>query len=230
MSYQIPPNSNGKYTSASSVFSSEGERELFKTLRKEIIDLRNTVDALVTLLNSQSGVQLFSVAPDAKDADVVHAEYDPATADGQVLPGPFTNPDVPRNLRVTGGSDLDGGPLTIVGTDQFDAPQSEEFALVAEDVTVGTKIFKTVTGAVLTQLSVEPSTVSIGTGDKIGVQGDVVTAAGTLNVDGTIEAVTIDVDEDAFTPTTAPNGTKVFNLAVPINPTLTGPREVVLGE
>ena len=56
------------------------------------------------------------------------------------------------------------------------------------------------------------ATVSIGTGDKIGLDPPAVNTTGTLTVDGTAEAVTIDntAGQSGFSPTTAPNGAKSF--------------------
>jgi hypothetical protein len=140
----------------------------------------------------------------AKSTTVVHALYDDVTAE---FPGPFTNPDVPRNLRVTKSTDWDGGTITVVGTDQFDAAVSETFNDVVE-VTVGTKIFKTVTSATKSiPAGVAGNGASIGTGDKVGIPIHIYDTVGRLCVGTTDEAVTLDATYDAFTPTTTPAAT-----------------------
>lgn len=150
--------------------------------------------------------RMVSVGPvAAKDADIVHALYDDTDAD---FPGPFTNPDVPRNLRVTMSASWDGGDVTVTGTDQFDAAVQETFATGDGVIRVGTKIFKTVTGATKgTPAGVTGSGASIGTGDKVGLLVHIADNAGALFVDGTPEAVTLDPTYDAFTPTTTPSDT-----------------------
>jgi len=150
--------------------------------------------------------RLLSVGPvAAKATDDVHALYDDVTAE---FPGPFTNPVVPRNLRVTFSADWDGGDVTVTGTDQFDAVVNEVFADVAATTVVGTKIFKTVTGATKeTPAGVTGDGASIGTGDKVGIPIHVYDTVACLQVGTTNEAVTVDATYDGFTPTTTPAAT-----------------------
>lgn len=54
MSFQTPPNRRGYKTSAAAVFPNTAAQELFRTLQKDLTDLRNTVDALVTLYNAHT--------------------------------------------------------------------------------------------------------------------------------------------------------------------------------
>jgi hypothetical protein len=129
---------------------------------------------------------------------------------------------VPRNLRCTFGADWDGGDVTIVGTDQFGGAQTETFT-GATGVAVGTKIFKTVTSIRKAAVGVgthATNTLTVGTGDKL--------ACGTVKVlnlfaqcrlgTGVADAVTMDVENSAFTPTTVPDGSVDYNLLVYIDP------------
>ncbi len=98
----------------------------------------------------------------------------------------------------------------MVGTDQFDVAVNENFVPGAGTAVVGAKIFKTVTSATKGSVGAAADTASIGTGDTLGVVGNLVSAFGVLTVDGTAEAVTVNSTYDSATPTTAPNGAKVF--------------------
>jgi hypothetical protein len=148
--------------------------------------------------------------PAAKDDDVVHAIYDDVDGD---FPGPFTNPDKPRNLRVTLAAGWDGGDVEVTGTDQYDDPVSETFLAGSGVVRTGVKIFKTVTAATKSiPAGVTGNGASIGTGDKLGVVGDIAGPTGVLLVGVTPEAVVVDDTYDAFTPTSAPDGAKDFTL------------------
>ncbi len=145
------------------------------------------------------------------DTDIVHALYDSNSA---AFPGPFTNPAIPRNLTVTKSASWDGGTITVVGTNQFDEAISETFSNVVE-TTVGTKIFKTVTGATKSIPSgVAGNGASIGTGVVIGVVARVAGTDGILFADGVDDAVVVDPIYSSFTPTTAPNGAHDYQLIV----------------
>jgi hypothetical protein len=159
--------------------------------------------------------RLLSIGPiAAKGADNVHALYD---SDSAEFPGPFTDPDEPRNLRVTYTENWDGGDVTIVGTDQFDEPVSEVFDAGDNSVVVGTKVFKTVTGATKeTAEGVTGDGASIGTGDKVGIPLHLFDEVGQLQESVTPEAVTLDATYSAFTPTTTPSDT-TYILLVNIN-------------
>ncbi len=169
-------------------------------LLEDIVDALATVEASV----AESVARVLSVGPvAAKSTTVVHALFDGITP----FVGPFTNPDVPRNLRVTKSASWDGGTITVVGTDQFDAAVSETFNADVE-TTVGVKIFKTVTSATKSiPAGVAGSGASIGTGDKVGLLVPIADAVGFLWVGTTAEAVTLDAVYHAFTPTTTPAAT-----------------------
>lgn len=158
------------------------------------------------MLDATSVARLVQVGPAAaKDADVVHALYDDTDAD---FPGPFTNPDVPRNLRVTYSADWDGGDVTVSGTNQFDEVIEETFPAGDNEAKVGVKIFKTVTGAVKElPAGVTGSGASIGTGDKLGLPTPILDEVGLAFVAATAEAVTLDDDVSGMTPTTTPSAT-----------------------
>jgi hypothetical protein len=176
----------------------------------QLTKINALVDAATSMGASVS--RLISVGPVAeKAADDVHALYDDTDAD---FPGPFTAPDVARNLRVTFSADWDGGDVTVTGTDQFGAPVSEIFAAGDDEAVVGEKIFATVTGATKeTPAGVTGNGASIGTGDIVGLPVAVADGVALGFVAGVPEEVTIDETYHAFTPTTTPSATTYLILA-----------------
>jgi hypothetical protein len=162
---------------------------------------------------------LFEVSPDAPAVDELHADFT-AAEDEVSFPGPFTDPDVPRNIAVDFAALYDGGDITVTGTDEDDDVIDEEFTAVAGSQVVGTKIFKTVTAAVRSLTTEAASAVSIGyptTGNLIGL-GAVrpVDDFGILTVDGTTEEVIVDstAGNENFSPDTEPDGSRVFVILV----------------
>lgn len=128
------------------------------------------------------------------------------------FPGPFTNPDVPRNVTVTFAAGWDGGNVNIVGTDQYDQAVNETINSAPGTTAAGAKIFKTVTAATKSAVGAAADTASIGIGDKLGVVANIADAVGIMTVDGIAEAVVIDATYDGFTPTTLPNGARDYVL------------------
>lgn len=166
-------------------------------------------------LASVSRLFLVTPAPAAKGAADVHAAV-LATAPN-AFPGPITNPGWPRNLIATFGALWDGGDITVDGTDQHDAVTQEVLASNPGGTTVGAKIFKTVTAITKGAVGVVAIGASVGQGDKLGVAGNI--AAGspaqlTTIIGGAYarEAVVLDAANDAFTPTTTPDGATEYEL------------------
>jgi hypothetical protein len=155
--------------------------------------------------------------PAAKGTNNVHAAV--ASNASNTFPGPFTNPDVPRNLRLVFAASYDGGNVTVVGTDQFDQAVTEVFTGTQGTTQVGTKIFKTVTSATKATVGATANTVSIGTGDKIGLSKKLANTDAVLVIKATTAdgfdttPPTMDATYHAFTPTTTvPNGTVVYKM------------------
>jgi len=154
---------------------------------------------------------LFS-APAAKGTTEVRALHDVATTDA--ITAGITNPGVPRNLRVTKAASWDGGTITVVGTDQFDAAITEVFPALVAGLEVGTKIFKTVTSFARSIALAGGTGVSIGCGDLIGIPVRVDSAYGMLSLAGVSEAVTVSTTVHSFTPTSLPDGVSNYILLV----------------
>ena len=159
-----------------------------------------------------SQARLFTVGPAAaKGTTDVHALIDSVSLTETVAG--FTNPDVPRNLRVTKAVSWDGGTVTVNGTNQFDEVISEVFPSVADGLEVGTKIFKTVTGSLHSIALAGGNGYSIGTGDLVGLPVRLADTVGLGFVAAVAEAVTINTTFHGFTPATLPAATTYLVLA-----------------
>lgn len=151
----------------------------------------------------------------ADSANAVHAAY--ATGVNVNFPGPFTNPDVPRNARLDFSALYDGGDITVTGTDINDAALVEVVADVPGGSAYSVGCFKTITAAVQQALGAGGVTCSIGYGHKFGLAVTPAKPTGVLDVAGVTEAVTIDsaATTQGFTPTSLPNGALDFRLEYP---------------
>lgn len=171
--------------------------------------------AVDALDNANTGsTSLISLGTPAAGA-AVHAAV-AGNAVANLFPGPITQPSVPRNLSFVFAASYDGGNITVVGTDQFDQPQTEVITAVASSTVPGVRIFKTVTSITKAAVGANPATVTVNSGVKLGITvvpvNDVVLGA----VNGVFEAVTFDLANRAVTYTTAPNGSRVLTLLVNI--------------
>lgn len=152
----------------------------------------------------------------AKSATAVHASVFGDAVGPVALTTGLTNPTYTRNVTAVAGTTYDGGAVTVTGTNTFDLAQTEVITPVVNTTVAGVKIWKTVTkvaypgGGVGTHGT---NTLSIGTGDKLGVPHNIFDTVGLLLVGTTPEAVTIDAANDAFTPTTTPASTTYLLLA-----------------
>lgn len=169
----------------------------------------NVSDELELLSGVPQVVMVPAVVPLAKSVTAVHAVV-AGNAPANLFPGPITNPNTPRNLSADAAVGYDGGALTVVGTSQFDKAQTEVIVPVPNSTVYGTKIFKTVTSITKATVGAAAATVSVGTGDKIGVLYNVSNSTGVVWVDGVAELATVDPVADAWTPSTLPNGTRSF--------------------
>lgn len=121
----------------------------------------------------------------------------------------------PRNLRCVFAALWDGGDITVVGTNQFGEAQTEVIADNAGNTVVGEKVWKTVTSISKQAVGATANTVTVGTGDKLACgKVKVNNAFAQLLTDGAAEAVTIDVANSGFTPTTVPDGSHDYQLLV----------------
>src|SRR3990167_10642541 len=144
--------------------------------------------------------------PLTKGTSDVHASFR-GDAVGTAITGAFTNPDVPRNLRIVFGATWDAGDVTLVGTDALSNSVTEVFADNPGNTVTGVRVFATVTSGSRQSTGTDPdggNTITVGTEDKLGLSYVVPDSFGLLYTNDVLEAVTIDTTYSAVTPTTLP--------------------------
>jgi hypothetical protein len=173
-------------------------------------------DGLNRLLGKMA-LGIYFAAPAAKSATAVHASIAGTTSVVPVTTG-ITNPAIPRNLTATMAASWDGGNISIVGTDQFDQPQTETITGTAASTVVGVKVWKTITSVAHTAVGVNAAGYSVGTGDKLGLGVKCSVGNGFIigTKDGVGELMVLDVANAGFTPTTVPNA--AINYQVLVSP------------
>ena len=151
-------------------------------------------------------------APAAKSTTGRHAAL--AGTAAVAFPGPFTQPAANRNATATFAASYDGGNINLVGLDDFGQPQTETLVAVAASTVVGVKVWSSITSASRTVVGVNAATVSLGTGDKLGL--GVKVSAGFIvgTKDGVAELMVLDAANAGVTPTTVPNGAVNYNILV----------------
>jgi hypothetical protein len=114
------------------------------------------------------GVDHFQSVQAASTA-TVHA---PAACTGvlQTVNTSITNPDVPRNLTVTDTlADSTTGSVTVTGVLADGTSGNETIAITDNGTATGSKAFATITSYTVPASCAAGSTVSVGTGDKLGL-------------------------------------------------------------
>lgn len=157
----------------------------------------------------------FIVGPAAGSATAVRAAVT-LTADTQEITGSITHPDTPRALSITGNASGIVGDVTIIGRDWSGQLLKEVITASGTGTITGNFAFAKVDKIIFpAKTNVSGDTISVGTTNKLGlkrpvkVSGDYVL----LEVNGTAEAFSATAPAyDTFTPTTAPNGSRVFKV------------------
>lgn len=129
--------------------------------------------------------------------EVLHAAHPASGAD--IFPGPITNPTVPCALLVEFSDPAyDGGIVTVVGTDQFDQPQSDTFDPVDYFATgeIGRKVFKTITSITKANTGVTAHTATVTGSRTFGIAFDLNERA--VQVKGRFIAGTLDYENMEF--------------------------------
>lgn len=141
-------------------------------------------------------------------------------ADGATCAG-IVQPDVPRNVKLTitdGNASISAYSITVAGKAADGTTITENFTFADGLTPAGSKVFASITSVTIDSIVGDGAgdTLDMGFGSKLGVPvmygatGLVVT---NLQVDGTVEAASAtDTTNNSFTPTTAPNGTKIFRV------------------
>ena len=167
--------------------------------------------ALVTINNAALGT-----------ATKIHAAYTLDAVDPKTVTTNITNPDVPRNLTVTGNQAGVAGNVVITGTNMADEAITETIIAADAATVVGNKAFKTVTSITFPALVGAGDTISVGTGAKLGLPYKLYSASQVHNAifDGSAETLaaqavsTTAVESNTVTLTTALNGAKDLQLVV----------------
>lgn len=92
----------------------------------------------------------------------------------------LVNPDIPRSLDVTFAAGWNGGNVTIIGTDQFDAAVTEVIVAVANTTVLGIKTFKTITSASKGTVGASAAVAQIVLGARLGIPARIVSTQGLL--------------------------------------------------
>jgi len=116
---------------------------------------------------SSSDVISTFINPDVADPNGLFTSGNPnagaLTLAGALVAGTVGTMDVPRNVTVTSGANIQTRTFAFTGTDELGNAQTETLTGVNNNTVVGTKSFKTVTGIVATGAAGGNMTVGSGT-------------------------------------------------------------------
>jgi hypothetical protein len=173
-----------------------------------------TNGGVVTAVASSNPIPMRkSLTPAAPAAAGVLAATTLPAAGTTTISSGFTQPDVPRNLSITGNQAGIVGTVTINGTNEDGAAISENIVGAGAATVVGNKAFKTVTSVVFPTRNTAGDTVSIGTGSKLGLgtklaRNTVINAFLNKVKEGTAPTI-------AFSATAVESNTALLNSAIP---------------
>lgn len=137
--------------------------------------ISSTVSSLTLAdLGYDAGLKKFEASPALGAADAILASTGLAELEETVITEGLNDPDVPRILTVTGNLSSVAGNVVIEGTNANDEVISETIVANGTSTVEGTKAFKTVTSVTLPVYVDAADTISVGTGDKLGI-GQIVT-------------------------------------------------------
>ena len=132
----------------------------------------------------------------------------------------ITNPDVPRNLTITGNAGGIAGNVVITGTDYEGVTLTETIALNGTATVVGRKAVKTVTSINFpAKTNGSGDTVAIGTGAKLGLSRRLSR--------NTILTAYLNGTKEGTDPTVAVSSSVIASNTVTLNSTLNGNAVIV---
>ena len=185
-----------------------------------VLDVGNSATTFVQQLRSGAGsalarLMVFS-APAAMNAGVNGIVSSGLASTSTTMTATIAaQPDMPRNVRIKGGSSWDGGSVTVVGT-YLGLPQTEVFtqAQVFNATIAGNKPFTTITSITKSAVGTNGSnnTILADWGDKLGCPATLANTAGIAWIAGTYDAPTLSTTYNTYSPATATNGARVFTL------------------
>jgi hypothetical protein len=111
----------------------------------------------------------YKKTPAAAGNATVHAAVTLGTGVTTTTTTGFTNPDVPRNVTVTGNQATATGNVVVTGTNDDGLVISETIVAAGTATVAGNLAFKTVTQVVFPARGAAGDTISVGTGSKLGL-------------------------------------------------------------
>jgi hypothetical protein len=123
----------------------------------------------------------------------------------------LTNPAIPRTLQVVFTALWDGGDVTIIGTDQFDAAVTETILNIPGSTAEGVKVFKTVTSISNSLTGAGGGlTATVQTGEKLGLSALPSGPGSIATCDGVIDEADLNTTYGSVDFATAPNGSRAY--------------------
>ena len=124
--------------------------------------------------------------------------------------------DIPRNLQMVFPMSWDGGHVTVVGTDAYDAVASETFTVSVSTTVVGNVAFKTLTGISKVSVGVDTDDLNIGVGNKFGTGAVHTESTATIFSTGSSPISFGDVDLTYGTIEVVVDGTSAYSTTSPV--------------
>lgn len=131
----------------------------------------------------------------------------------------ITNPDVSRNVTITGNAVGITGNVVVTGTNRLGVAITETIAASGTSTVAGNKAFKTVTSVQLPTRNASGDTISVGSGSKLGL-------ARKLTENSVLVATLAGTRETTF-PTIATSSSAVESNTATLNSSLNGGAVVV---
>lgn len=108
--------------------------------------------------------KLFRLFPTPQTSAALHANSGTNAFTG------LTNPNIPYNFFVSFTTGWDGGNVTVVGTNQYDAATTEIIVAVPNTQVAGVKIFKTISSVTKGTVGASATaTATVTTGNMMGI-------------------------------------------------------------
>lgn len=155
----------------------------------------------------------YKITPALASTSAVHGAITLPASGTTTVTTSITNPDVARQITVTGSGAGVTGTLSLTGTDIAGAALTEDLALNGTSTVISTKAFATITSIVVPARSTGGETVIVGTGAKVGFPVAIPQTTRVLakNFDGSTDAGTVTAGATAALSVYAAAGT--FNAA-----------------
>jgi hypothetical protein len=159
-------------------------------------------------------------SPAAASATAVHAAITLPTSGTTTVTTAITNPDVPRNVTITGNAAGITGNVVITGTNRIGVTITDTIAANGTATVAGTKAIKTVTSIQVPTRTQASDTISIGTGSVLGLSRKL--------TENTVLFAFLGGTKEGTAPTVTVSSTAIESNTVALNSSLNGTAVVVL--